>query len=71
MYREGNLFRNDRGRWEFDDFELTSGNFVELCIDGHWILGTVESCDGKYYWHSRRDHIQVVLRKGIRARLSS
>ena len=70
MFREGKLFLNSCGRWEFDDFELTSGNFVEICIDGHWILGVIESYDGKYYWHSRRDRIQIILRKGVQARLS-
>ena len=70
MYREGNLRLNSCGRWEFDDFELTSGSLVEICIDGNWLLGVIESCDGKYYWFSRRDSIPVILRKGIKARLS-
>jgi hypothetical protein len=70
MYREGKLALNSCGRWEFDDFELTSGNFVEICIDGNWLLGVIESSNGKYYWYSRRDGIPVILRKGIQARLS-
>lgn len=69
MYREGKLFLNSCGRWEFDDFELTSGNLVEICIDGKWLLGVIESCDRKYYWYSHRDGIPVILRNGIPARL--
>lgn len=63
------LFMNNCGRWEFGDVELTSGSRVEICIDGIWLLGVIESSDGKYYWFSRRESHPVILRTGIQARL--
>lgn len=69
MIREGGLVMNDCGRWEFDEIELTSGSLVEICIDGTWLLGVIESSNGKYYWFSRRDSIPVILRVGIKARI--
>lgn len=71
MNREGRLVMNDCGRWEFDAIELTSGSLVEICIDGTWLLGAIESTNGKYYWFSRRDGIPVILRVGIRARIQT
>lgn len=66
---EGNLQRNEIGRWEFAGIELTSGNIVEICIEGHWICGVIECWSNNYYWFSRREGIPVVLHSGIRARL--
>ena len=63
------LTLNEDGRWVVDDWVLTSGSGVEICIDGTWLSGVIESSGGKYYWFSRKDSIQVALRIGIRARL--
>ena len=71
MKEEGELNLNDCGRWEFEYVELTSGSLVEICINGIWLLGVIESLDGKYYWFSRKESIPVILRRGIRARLPS
>ncbi|MBX3033554.1 MAG: DUF5348 domain-containing protein [Bdellovibrionaceae bacterium] len=66
---EGKLRRNDIGRWEFLDIELTSGSLVEICIEGHWICGAIEHWQDGYYWFSRRDGVTVILHSGIKARL--
>lgn len=66
---EGSLKRNERGRWEFDGIELTSGNRVEISIDENWINGLIEHWQGDYYWFSQIDGIHVILREGIRARI--
>ncbi len=66
---EGPLYRNDNGRWEFSDCELTSGSGVEIEIDGVWIRGFIESRQGNYYWYSRHDSVVVVLRERMNARI--
>lgn len=65
---EGSLYKNECERWEFSGIELTSGNFVEICIDGNWILGVIEYWHDGYYWFSRRDGISAILHSGIKAR---
>lgn len=65
----GKLQRNEIGRLEFSGIELTSGNVVEICIDGNWICGVIEYWHDNYYWFSRKDGVPVVLRSGIHARL--
>lgn len=65
---EGNLKRNEIGRWELGELELTSGAAVELLIEGNWILGNIESWNGEYYWFSRTDGVPVVLHSGLRAK---
>ncbi len=69
MTQDGMLKRNDCGRWEFNDIELTSGRVVEIQIDDHWICGVIEHWHDSYYWFSRRNGIPVVLHSGIKARL--
>jgi hypothetical protein len=66
---EGNLQRNEIGRWEFSDIELTSGSLIEICIEGHWICGVIEYWQDDYYWFSRRDGILVILHSAVKARL--
>lgn len=67
--RIGKLERNECGRWEFSEIELTSGSVVEICIDGQWICGAIEYWQDDYYWFSRRSGVTVMLHSGIRARL--
>lgn len=35
-------FRNNRGRWELDGDELTSGSVIEVNLGGHWFAARVE-----------------------------
>ncbi len=35
-------FRNNRGRWELDGDELTSGSVIEVNLGGHWFGARVE-----------------------------
>ncbi len=67
--RSGKLFRNECGRWEFADVELTSGSIVEIEIDGHWLRGVIEHWTDDYYWFSQRDGTPVILHSGIHARI--
>lgn len=67
---EGILKKNDIGRWEFNDYELTSGNTVEIMIDDTWIKGRIE------YAHDSKEYVFLAgmketiigLRHGMRAR---
>jgi hypothetical protein len=67
---EGTLSRNANGRWEVCDRELTSGDRVELFIEGHWIKGAIEFWKDDYYWFSQCDGILVVPSFGLRVRVS-
>ena len=67
---EGNLQMNSIGRWEVEHLELTSGDPVELLIEGHWIKGNIEFWNGGYYWFSRREGVPVILHLGLRVRAS-
>ena len=66
--KEGNLRRNSFGRWEVLNQELTSGDPVDLLIEGHWINGKIEFWNDDYYWFSRREGVPVVLHAGLRVR---
>lgn len=67
--RVGSLERNECGRWEFLEIELTSGSTVEICIDGYWIVGVIEYWQDDYYWFSCEYGIPVMLQSSIEARL--
>ena len=68
--REGTLVKNEIGRWEFADVELTSGDLVEIFV-GQWIRGRIE------YSHASREYVCLVgdeaatlrLQTGMKARL--
>ena len=66
--KEGNLRKNSIGRWEVERQELTSGDPVELLIEGHWISGNIEFWNDSYYWFSRREGVPVVLNESLRVR---
>ena len=67
---EGTLSRNPSGRWEVCECELTSGDLVDLFIEGHWIKGSIEFWKDDYYWFSKCDGILVVPSFGLRVRIS-
>lgn len=70
MKREGALAKNGNARWEFADYELTSGDVVEVHV-GQWILGRIE------YSHGSGEYVLLVgereatlrLQSGMQARL--
>ena len=68
MAREGVLKKNDCKRFEFDGYELTSGDAVELLIGQHWIYGHIEhTCNyGYVFVHSSGMLIPV---PGMKARV--
>lgn len=45
-YRDGTLKRNDLGRWEYADLELTNGDAVEVFVAEQWIRGRIEFLHG-------------------------
>ena len=47
-YHEGTLAKNDCGRWEFDGYELTSGDRVEVLVGSTWVLGRIEYLHGSH-----------------------
>ncbi len=63
------LVKNEIGRWQLGDIELTSGNLVEIQIEGNWICGVIEYWQDNYYWFSRKDGIPVILHTGVKARV--
>lgn len=67
---EEKLRRNNIGRWELGQLELTAGAAVDLKIEDHWISGIIEFWKGDYHWFSRKNGIPVVLHSEIYARLS-
>lgn len=62
------LQRNDIGRWVVEHYELTSGDSVELLIEGHWIKGQIEFWNDDYHWFSQKDGVPVILNSCIEAR---
>ena len=68
--RTGKINLNANGRYELVGVELTSGDPLDLLIEGHWIRGHLEFWADAYYWFSRTDNIAVVLRSGLTARVS-
>lgn len=54
---EGTLAKNSIGRWEFADYELTSGEAVEVFVAEQWIRGRIE------YLHSSQEY-QLIVSSG-------
>ena len=49
-YRYGLLKRADTGRWAIDgQFEITSGDVIEVKIVDTWITTRIEHCGSDYY----------------------
>jgi len=64
----GALKRNSIGRFEVLGIELTSGDSVDLMIDGQWLKGIIEFWENDYFWFSQGEGIPVVLRSGFMVR---
>ena len=45
----GELKRQENKRYSVQGHELTSGDVVEVLVNGLWEKTTVESCRGEYY----------------------
>ncbi|MDD5657584.1 MAG: DUF5348 domain-containing protein [Elusimicrobia bacterium] len=68
MSMTGILRKNEIGRWEYADCELTCGDLVELNI-GAWIRGRIEH-NGKDYCFLAPDGATAIpLREGLPARM--
>jgi len=49
-YIEGKLQKNEIGRWSIDDeWEITSGDVIEIKVGDHWIETRIESNTDGYY----------------------
>jgi hypothetical protein len=73
QYREGVLTKNEIGRWEFSDYELTSGELVEVFVAEQWIRGRIEYLHGSQSYQliissGPDSETYVVLHTGMRAR---
>lgn len=66
----GELIRNNKEKFEVGKVELKTGSLVEIQINNLWLLGTIEYWREAYYWISKIDGIAVILKNGIKARLS-
>ena len=68
---QGRLTRNERGRYQLGERELTHGNRIEALIydeskqSSHWILATIESNGAGYYL---KGHNNIDL-EGLPARI--
>jgi len=48
--KEGSLHKTKIERWSVDDeLEITSGDVIEVCVDGRWIQTRVEHDGEEYY----------------------
>lgn len=61
----GNLYKNQRGRYELNGTELTCGDRIELYVVGKWVKTRIEHDNNDYYAVGHRD----VNLNGIRARI--
>lgn len=68
MGREGVLKKNDRMRFEFDGYELTSGEAVELYVGGRWVWGRFEHVLNAGYVFVHSDGMLIPF-QGTKARL--
>ena len=49
-YKEGKLQKTEIGRWSIgDEWEVTSGDVIEVKVDDHWIETRIESNQQGYY----------------------
>jgi hypothetical protein len=66
---QGVLRKNENDRWEFADYELTSGDVVEILIGPHWIKGRMEHSGREYVFLVAEDAATLRLSVGMKARL--
>lgn len=67
MTPAGELRRNENGRWQYGERELTCGDVVEIDI-GAWVAGRIEHDGEDYYFLAPDCRTQVALREGLLAR---
>jgi hypothetical protein len=67
MILNGTLEKNETGRWEYADRELTCGDVVEIDI-GTWIKGRIEHNGRDYYLLAPDGMTEIGLHKGLPAR---
>jgi len=65
---KGQLVRNKIGRWQVDDVELTSGDHLEIYVDGVPLRGVIEYWQNDYHWFSLIDGIPVLPLSGMKAK---
>lgn len=63
-YDDSTLKKSPSGRWTLKGIDLTSGDFLEVHIGGHWIRIRIE-CDQQSYYTIPA---AVRLHRGLRAR---
>lgn len=70
MKLEGILFVNTNGRFEFSNYELTSGSVCEILINGEWVNGRIEHVfQHGYAFYAGPNETYVKLIPGMRARV--
>ncbi|WP_319371088.1 DUF5348 domain-containing protein [uncultured Ilyobacter sp.] len=68
---EGKLVLNSQGRFNLDtaqELYFTCGSPLEMCVDGEWYRGRVES-DGKDYYFYNYERENMPLEEGMKARI--
>lgn len=64
-FYQAHLRKNEIGRFEVEDFELTSGSAVELKLGGQWIAGRME------FFHDLNEYVFITRNEGSRLQLNS
>jgi len=65
----GHIERNETGRFELHNLELTSGSAVEVHFREGWIAGHVEQEGHDYVFISEETQCFTALAEGMRARV--
>ena len=68
-YVAGHIERNEIGRFELHELELTSGSSVELRFHEGWVAGHVEHDGQGYVFVSHEDQCFATLTEGMEARV--
>jgi beta-lactamase class D len=68
-YVAGQIERNEIGRFELHEVELTSGSSVELRFREGWVAGHVEHDGQDYVFVSHEDQCFAALADGMEARV--
>jgi hypothetical protein len=67
IYRPGELYRSESGRWALNGVDLTCGSSIEVSIAGRWIDIFIEHDGDDYYAIPPAVH----LHEGLFARFRS
>ena len=66
-FDQGQLLKDDDGRWELNGITLTSGAHFEIRIQGHWIRVVIEHDGLEYQAYPQ----SIRLCRGLEARFIS